>query len=199
MLLWGQDSNFNYFGASAVGFLGGILQDFLETHWVQAVTHLLELLAAPCLRCVCFYLYLHKRGIYFLFSPYSIHTNSGCGWTPTSCCIAGSCCLLKRVCSPFCSQFILCFSFYQWEPMTYGAHHYPGWSMVLGWLMLACSVIGIPVMFVIKRHLAPGRFIKVILLSVVLFENMAKGDRSLLFYIDFLRYWMSNTAQIALW
>ncbi|OWK56182.1 Sodium- and chloride-dependent glycine transporter 2 [Lonchura striata] len=59
-----------------------------------------------------------------------------------------------------CSQFILCFSFYQWEPMTYGAYHYPGWSMVLGWLMLACSVIWIPVMFVIKMHLAPGRFIE---------------------------------------
>ncbi|KAI1232790.1 Sodium- and chloride-dependent glycine transporter 2, partial [Lamprotornis superbus] len=59
-----------------------------------------------------------------------------------------------------CSQFILCFSFYQWEPMTYGAYHYPGWSMVLGWLMLACSVIWIPVMFVIKMHLAPGKFIE---------------------------------------
>ncbi|NXK40421.1 SC6A5 protein, partial [Piprites chloris] len=57
-------------------------------------------------------------------------------------------------------QFILCFSFYQWEPMTYGAYHYPGWSMVLGWLMLACSVIWIPVMFVIKMHLAPGKFIE---------------------------------------
>lgn len=49
--------------------------------------------------------------------------------------------------------------------MTYGAYHYPGWSMVLGWLMLACSVIWIPVMFVIKMHLAPGKFIEVTLLS----------------------------------
>ncbi|XP_006111551.2 sodium- and chloride-dependent glycine transporter 2 [Pelodiscus sinensis] len=69
-----------------------------------------------------------------------------------------------RVCwafvTPTILTFILCFSFYQWEPMTYGAYHYPGWSMVLGWLMLACSVIWIPIMFVIKMHLAPGRFIE---------------------------------------
>uniref|UniRef100_A0A663MFH3 Solute carrier family 6 member 5 n=1 Tax=Athene cunicularia TaxID=194338 RepID=A0A663MFH3_ATHCN len=54
-----------------------------------------------------------------------------------------------RVCwafvTPTILTFILCFSFYQWEPMTYGAYHYPGWSMVLGWLMLACSVIWIPI------------------------------------------------------
>lgn len=49
--------------------------------------------------------------------------------------------------------------------MTYGSYRYPNWSMVLGWLMLACSVIWIPIMFVIKMHLAPGRFIEVILLA----------------------------------
>ncbi|KAM5138262.1 sodium- and chloride-dependent glycine transporter 2 [Mantella aurantiaca] len=62
--------------------------------------------------------------------------------------------------TPTILTFILCFSFYQWEPMTYGSYHYPGWSMVLGWLMLACSVIWIPVMFVIKMYLAPGNFIE---------------------------------------
>ncbi|XP_029438324.1 sodium- and chloride-dependent glycine transporter 2 [Rhinatrema bivittatum] len=62
--------------------------------------------------------------------------------------------------TPTILTFILCFSFYQWEPMTYGTYHYPTWSMVLGWLMLACSVIWIPIMFVIKMHLAPGSFIE---------------------------------------
>ncbi|XP_003214724.2 sodium- and chloride-dependent glycine transporter 2 isoform X1 [Anolis carolinensis] len=62
--------------------------------------------------------------------------------------------------TPTILTFILCFSFYQWEPMTYGSYHYPGWSMVLGWLMLACSVIWIPIMFVIKMHIAPGKFIE---------------------------------------
>uniref|UniRef100_H0W6Y1 Transporter n=1 Tax=Cavia porcellus TaxID=10141 RepID=H0W6Y1_CAVPO len=62
--------------------------------------------------------------------------------------------------TPTILTFILCFSFYQWEPMTYGSYRYPTWSMVLGWLMLACSVIWIPIMFVIKMHLAPGRFIE---------------------------------------
>ncbi|CAI9544944.1 unnamed protein product [Staurois parvus] len=62
--------------------------------------------------------------------------------------------------TPTILTFILCFSFYQWEPMTYGSYHYPTWSMVLGWLMLACSVIWIPIMFVIKMHLAPGNFIE---------------------------------------
>ncbi|XP_039191296.1 sodium- and chloride-dependent glycine transporter 2 isoform X2 [Crotalus tigris] len=69
-----------------------------------------------------------------------------------------------RVCwafvTPTILTFILSFSFYQWEPMTYGTYHYPGWSMLLGWLMLACSVIWIPIMFVIKMHLAPGNFIE---------------------------------------
>ncbi|GAB1292138.1 Sodium- and chloride-dependent glycine transporter 2 [Apodemus speciosus] len=62
--------------------------------------------------------------------------------------------------TPTILTFILCFSFYQWEPMTYGSYRYPNWSMVLGWLMLACSVIWIPIMFVIKMYLAPGRFIE---------------------------------------
>ncbi|XP_039767249.1 sodium- and chloride-dependent glycine transporter 2 [Ornithorhynchus anatinus] len=62
--------------------------------------------------------------------------------------------------TPTILTFILCFSFYQWEPMTYGSYRYPNWSMVLGWLMLACSVIWIPIMFVIKMHLAPGKFIE---------------------------------------
>nr|DBA17638.1 TPA: hypothetical protein GDO54_003056 [Pyxicephalus adspersus] len=62
--------------------------------------------------------------------------------------------------TPTILTFILCFSFYQWEPMTYGSYHYPAWSMVLAWLMLACSVIWIPVMFVIKMYLAPGNFIE---------------------------------------
>uniref|UniRef100_H3AZL2 Transporter n=2 Tax=Latimeria chalumnae TaxID=7897 RepID=H3AZL2_LATCH len=69
-----------------------------------------------------------------------------------------------RICwafvTPTILTFILCFSFYQWEPMTYEEYKYPAWSMVLGWLMLACSVIWIPVMFVIKMHLAPGSFVE---------------------------------------
>nr|A7Y2X0.1 RecName: Full=Sodium- and chloride-dependent glycine transporter 2; Short=GlyT-2; Short=GlyT2; Short=xGlyT2; AltName: Full=Solute carrier family 6 member 5 [Xenopus laevis]ABV03173.1 glycine transporter 2 [Xenopus laevis] len=62
--------------------------------------------------------------------------------------------------TPTILTFILGFSFYQWEPMTYGSYHYPSWSMVMGWLMLACSVIWIPIMFVIKMFLAPGTFIE---------------------------------------
>eukprot|EP00062_Callorhinchus_milii_P003799 gi/632941470/ref/XP_007885882.1/ PREDICTED: sodium- and chloride-dependent glycine transporter 2 [Callorhinchus milii] len=69
-----------------------------------------------------------------------------------------------RVCwafvTPTILTFILCFSFYQWEPLTYENYRYPTWSMVLGWLMLACSVIWIPIMFVVKMHLAPGSFIE---------------------------------------
>jgi len=45
--------------------------------------------------------------------------------------------------------------------MTYEEYTYPTWSMVLGWLMVICSVIWIPIMFVIKMHLAPGSFIEV--------------------------------------
>ncbi|XP_068115984.1 sodium- and chloride-dependent glycine transporter 2 [Hyperolius riggenbachi] len=69
-----------------------------------------------------------------------------------------------RVCwafvTPTILTFILSFSLWQWEPMTYGSYHYPTWSMVLGWLMCACSVIWIPIMFVIKMYLAPGNFIE---------------------------------------
>ncbi|XP_032894564.1 sodium- and chloride-dependent glycine transporter 2 [Amblyraja radiata] len=69
-----------------------------------------------------------------------------------------------RICwaffTPTILTFILCFSFYQWEPLTYETYKYPAWSMVMGWLMLASSVIWIPIMFVIKMHLAPGSFIE---------------------------------------
>lgn len=37
---------------------------------------------------------------------------------------------------------------------------YPNWSMVL--MAHACLSVWIPIMFVIKMHLAPGRFVEVI-------------------------------------
>ncbi|TWW67697.1 Sodium- and chloride-dependent glycine transporter 2 [Takifugu flavidus] len=55
---------------------------------------------------------------------------------------------------------ILILSLYQWKVMTYEDYTYPTWSMVLGWLMVICSVIWIPIMFVIKMHLAPGTLIE---------------------------------------
>ncbi|KAG7473682.1 hypothetical protein MATL_G00098440 [Megalops atlanticus] len=69
-----------------------------------------------------------------------------------------------RICwafvTPTILTFILSLSFYQWKVMTYEDYTYPTWSMVLGWLMVLCSVIWIPIMFVIKMHLAPGTFIE---------------------------------------
>nr|XP_006642702.2 PREDICTED: sodium- and chloride-dependent glycine transporter 2 isoform X1 [Lepisosteus oculatus] len=69
-----------------------------------------------------------------------------------------------RICwafvTPTILTFILCLSFYQWKVMTYEDYTYPTWSMVMGWLMVVCSVIWIPIMFVIKMHLAPGSFIE---------------------------------------
>lgn len=54
-------------------------------------------------------------------------------------------------------------SLYQWKVMTYQDYTYPTWSMVLGWLMVICSVIWIPIMFLIKMHLAPGTFMEVVI------------------------------------
>ncbi|XP_026866955.2 sodium- and chloride-dependent glycine transporter 2 isoform X1 [Electrophorus electricus] len=69
-----------------------------------------------------------------------------------------------RVCwafvTPTILTFILALSLYQWSVMTYEDYTYPTWSMVLGWLMVICSVIWIPIMFVIKMHLAPGTMIE---------------------------------------
>ncbi|KAJ8272325.1 hypothetical protein COCON_G00111840 [Conger conger] len=69
-----------------------------------------------------------------------------------------------RVCwafvTPTILTFILGLSLYQWKVMTYEDYTYPTWSMVMGWLMVICSVIWIPIMFVIKMHLAPGSFIE---------------------------------------
>ncbi|CAB1322742.1 unnamed protein product [Coregonus sp. 'balchen'] len=56
--------------------------------------------------------------------------------------------------------FILGLSLYHWKVMTYETYTYPTWSMVMGWLMVVCSVIWIPIMFGIKMHLAPGTFIQ---------------------------------------
>uniref|UniRef100_A0A8C1U5V1 Transporter n=1 Tax=Cyprinus carpio TaxID=7962 RepID=A0A8C1U5V1_CYPCA len=69
-----------------------------------------------------------------------------------------------RICwafvTPTILTFILALSLYQWKVMTYEDYTYPTWSMVLGWLMVICSVIWIPIMFVIKMHLAPGSLIE---------------------------------------
>uniref|UniRef100_A0A7N8Y3G1 Transporter n=1 Tax=Mastacembelus armatus TaxID=205130 RepID=A0A7N8Y3G1_9TELE len=71
-----------------------------------------------------------------------------------------------RLCWAFVTPTILTgilgLSLYQWKVMTYEDYTYPTWSMVLGWLMVICSVIWIPIMFVIKMHLAPGTIIEVI-------------------------------------
>ncbi|XP_074522746.1 sodium- and chloride-dependent glycine transporter 2 isoform X1 [Halichoeres trimaculatus] len=65
-----------------------------------------------------------------------------------------------RICWAFVTPTILTgilgLSLYQWKVMTYEDYTYPTWSMVLGWLMVICSVIWIPIMFFIKMHLAPG-------------------------------------------
>ncbi|XP_029354016.1 sodium- and chloride-dependent glycine transporter 2 isoform X2 [Echeneis naucrates] len=69
-----------------------------------------------------------------------------------------------RICWAFVTPTILTgilgLSLYQWKGMTYEDYTYPTWSMVLGWLMVICSVIWIPIMFVIKMHLAPGTIIE---------------------------------------
>ncbi|XP_031596822.2 sodium- and chloride-dependent glycine transporter 2 [Oreochromis aureus] len=69
-----------------------------------------------------------------------------------------------RLCWAFVTPTILTgilgLSLYQWKVMTYEDYTYPTWSMVLGWLMVICSVIWIPIMFVIKMHLAPGTIIE---------------------------------------
>ncbi|KAF3686739.1 Sodium- and chloride-dependent glycine transporter 2 [Channa argus] len=61
---------------------------------------------------------------------------------------------------PMITEGILGLSLYQWKVMTYEDYTYPTWSMVMGWLMVICSVIWIPIMFVIKMHLAPGTIIE---------------------------------------
>uniref|UniRef100_A0A8C1GTW2 Transporter n=1 Tax=Cyprinus carpio TaxID=7962 RepID=A0A8C1GTW2_CYPCA len=71
-----------------------------------------------------------------------------------------------RICwafvTPTILTFILALSLYQWKVMTYEDYTYPTWSMVLGWLMVICSVIWIPIMFVIKMHIAPGSLIELV-------------------------------------
>lgn len=121
-----------------------------------------------------------------------------CVWMPATCCVQACFAYSNIFVFLPCFQFILCFSFYQWEPMTYGAYHYPGWSMVLGWLMLACSVIWIPVMFVIKMHLAPGKFIEVILLSFCCIKIWSQETVWFTFHW-FLWYRMPDSAKITFW
>uniref|UniRef100_A0A8C8DLV1 Transporter n=1 Tax=Oryzias sinensis TaxID=183150 RepID=A0A8C8DLV1_9TELE len=65
-----------------------------------------------------------------------------------------------RLCWAFVTPTILTgilgLSLYQWKVMTYEDYTYPTWSMIMGWLMVICSVIWIPIMFLIKMYLAPG-------------------------------------------
>uniref|UniRef100_A0A4W5PPR5 Transporter n=1 Tax=Hucho hucho TaxID=62062 RepID=A0A4W5PPR5_9TELE len=70
-----------------------------------------------------------------------------------------------RICWAFVTPTILtvcvCVRSIRNGVMTYEDYTYPPWSMVMGWLMVVCSVIWIPIMFVIKMHLAPGSFMEV--------------------------------------
>uniref|UniRef100_UPI00358FC89F sodium- and chloride-dependent glycine transporter 2 n=1 Tax=Myxine glutinosa TaxID=7769 RepID=UPI00358FC89F len=69
-----------------------------------------------------------------------------------------------RICwafvTPTILTFILLFSFYQWKPMTYGDYKYPSWALAGGWLLVALSVIWIPIMCIVKMCLAPGGFVE---------------------------------------
>ncbi|XP_039651994.1 sodium- and chloride-dependent glycine transporter 2 isoform X1 [Perca fluviatilis] len=69
-----------------------------------------------------------------------------------------------RICWAFVTPTILTgilgLSLYQWKGMTYEDYTYPTWSMVMGWLMVICSVIWIPIMFGIKMYIAPGTFME---------------------------------------
>ncbi|KAM6980917.1 sodium- and chloride-dependent glycine transporter 2 [Aplochiton taeniatus] len=69
-----------------------------------------------------------------------------------------------RICWAFVTPTILTgilmLSLYQWKVMTYEDYTYPPWSMVMGWLLVCCSVIWIPIMFAIKMYLAPGGFME---------------------------------------
>uniref|UniRef100_A0A8C8DLP7 Transporter n=1 Tax=Oryzias sinensis TaxID=183150 RepID=A0A8C8DLP7_9TELE len=71
-----------------------------------------------------------------------------------------------RLCWAFVTPTILTgilgLSLYQWKVMTYEDYTYPTWSMIMGWLMVICSVIWIPIMFLIKMYLAPGTIGEVI-------------------------------------
>lgn len=103
-------------------------------------------------------------------SPYTLYDHS-CHTSSVVACTNSSALLLLVIAAtdPFSLsvslslslQFILALSLYQWKVMTYEDYTYPTWSMVMGWLMVICSVIWIPIMFVIKMHLAPGSLIEV--------------------------------------
>ena len=54
-----------------------------------------------------------------------------------------------RICwkyiSPLVICFILLFTFINHEPVTYNGVQYPGWAIVVGWLMALVSIAAIPV------------------------------------------------------
>ncbi|XP_043200990.1 sodium- and chloride-dependent glycine transporter 2-like isoform X2 [Amphibalanus amphitrite] len=67
-----------------------------------------------------------------------------------------------RICwkyiSPMVICFILLFTFINHEPVTYNGVEYPGWAIVIGWLMALVSIAAIPTVGTVMMMKKQGTF-----------------------------------------
>lgn len=59
-------------------------------------------------------------------------------------------CIVAEDCYVCSFQFILIYSFIDYNEVTYGDYKYPGWAESLGWLMTICVILGIIVTAVVQ-------------------------------------------------
>jgi hypothetical protein len=62
-------------------------------------------------------------------------------------------------------QFVLAFSIIQHSPVEYGdgTYQYPAWAIVIGWMLILCSIIPIPVVATLQLMKSKGSLREVIL------------------------------------
>ncbi|XP_015210793.1 sodium- and chloride-dependent glycine transporter 1 isoform X1 [Lepisosteus oculatus] len=135
-------------GVAILGFLLGVpLTTQAGIYWLLLMDNYaasFSLVVISCIMCVCI-MYVYGHVNYFKDVEMML------GFPPP---------VFFRICwrfiSPVIITFILVFTVIQYKPITYNNYIYPGWSLVIGFLMALSSVICIPIYAIYKISKSEG-------------------------------------------
>ncbi|KAK1165241.1 sodium- and chloride-dependent glycine transporter 1 isoform X2 [Acipenser oxyrinchus oxyrinchus] len=135
-------------GVAVVGFLLGVpLTSQAGIYWLLLMDNYaasFSLVIISCIMCVSV-MYIYG------FRNYFKDVEMMLGFPPP---------VFFRICwrfvSPAIISFILVFTVVQYKPITYNDYIYPGWSLVIGFLMALSSVICIPIYAIYKIWTSEG-------------------------------------------
>ncbi|XP_066547898.1 sodium- and chloride-dependent glycine transporter 1 isoform X2 [Amia ocellicauda] len=151
-------------GVAIVGFLLGVpLTTRAGIYWLLLMDNYaasFSLVIISCIMCVCI-MYVYGHTNYFKDVEMML------GFPPP---------IFFRICwrfiSPVIISFILVFTVIQYKPITYNNYTYPGWSLIIGFLMALSSVLCIPIYALFKIYRSQGTTF------VERLKNAVKPDRT---------------------